>query len=95
MCSKLFVVLSLSVFFAHDYASFCLSLAERNRIKQLVIRDYRGDEGLKDDSAVEHRLQDPSRSFTRGEATTLSDEASFVTQDSLFDYGAQLSNRSI
>jgi len=67
---------------------------ERNRIKQLVIRDYRGDEGLKDESALEHRLQDSSKSFTRAEAT-LSDEASFVTQDSLFDYGAQLSNRSI
>lgn len=70
------------------------SLSERNFINPLVIRDYRGDGGLKDESAVDHRLQVSSKSFTRVEAT-LSDESSFVTQDSLFDYGAQLSNRSI
>jgi len=67
---------------------------ERYRINPLVIRDYRGDEGLKDESAPEHKLQDSSKSFARADAT-LSDEVSFVTQDSLFDYGAQLSNRSI
>ena len=80
--------------FSDDHNITILPRPERNRINPMVIRDYRGDEGLKDENVPEHRLHQSSRSFPRADAT-LSDEASFVTQDSLFDYGAQLSNRSI
>ena len=80
--------------FSDDHNITILPRTERNRINPMVIRDYRGDEGLKDEGGPDPRLQDSSKSFTRAEAT-LSDEVSFVTQDSLFDYGAQLSNRSI
>jgi len=82
------------------FADECVALffaffKERDYINPVVIRDYRGGEGLKDESALEHKLQqDSNRTFAKSEAT-LSDEVSFVTQDSLFDYGAQVSNRSI
>eukprot|EP00980_Cylindrotheca_fusiformis_P029334 scaffold23297_cov132-Cylindrotheca_fusiformis.AAC.12 len=72
---------------------------ESRYICPLVIRDYRSNsEAMKNESFAEqnnsfnHSGQD--KNYGRSEVSH-TDDMSFVTQDSLFDYGAQVSNKSI
>ena len=72
---------------------------EYNHICPMVIRDFYMTEAMKtNDYLAEHRNIMSNNGTTNDDTfpkSDISDDKSFATQDSLFDYGAQLSNRSI